>query len=134
MLGPQSSRGNPVRPQQLTDKGLGILASEGHTIIRRIIEASDDHATADLQKWMHQLLKQTRDHIPRKPATVSKQNLGPVGITLSIDVIEDTLSLGPNIVCLQDTLLHGQDIRSIKDWRIHGRIPYFLRYRGTRER
>jgi hypothetical protein len=37
-----------------------------------------------------------------------------VGITLSMDVIEDTLALGPYVACLQDILLHEQDIRSIK--------------------
>jgi hypothetical protein len=31
-----------------------------------------------------------------------------------MEVIEDTLALGPYVTCFQDILLHGQDIRSIK--------------------
>ena len=56
----------------------------------------------------------TKDQAPRKPVTVSTHNLGPVVITLSMDLIEDTLALGPYIVCLQDILIHGQDIHNIK--------------------
>lgn len=68
---------------KLTDKGLGTLTNEGHTIIRRIIEKSDDGVTIDLRQWIHQLLDQTRDQTPRKPVTVSTHNFGPVGITES---------------------------------------------------
>jgi hypothetical protein len=31
-----------------------------------------------------------------------------------MDVIENTLALGPYVACFQDILLHGQDIRNIK--------------------
>ena len=48
------------------------------------------------------------------PTTRPNKRLGPVGITLSMDVIEDTVALGLYIACLQDVLLHGQNIRSIK--------------------
>ena len=52
--------------------------------------------------------------MPRKKATVSTQNLGPVGVNLSMDVVEDTLALGPYVTCFQDILLHGQDTHIIK--------------------
>ena len=74
------------------------MATEGHIIIRRIIEHPDDHVTRDLHEWVQQLIEQTRDRTPRRRATVSTHNLGPVGITLSMDVIEDTLALGPYVV------------------------------------
>jgi len=101
----------------LEKKNPGNLARDGRTIIRRIINSinyPDDQATGDLREWIRELLEQTRDHAPRKKATVSTHNLGPVGITLSMDVIEDTLTLNPYVTCFQDILLHGQDIRSIK--------------------
>jgi hypothetical protein len=101
----------------LEKKNPGNLARDGRTIIRRIINSinyPDDQATGDLHEWIRELLEQTRDHAPRKKATVSTHNLGPVGITLSMDVIEDTLTLNPYVTCFQDILLHGQDIRSIK--------------------
>ena len=81
----------------LRDKDLGTLPTEGHIIIRRIIEHPDDDATNDLHKWVQQSLEQTRDRTPRKKATVSTHNLGPLGITLSMDVIEVTLALDPYV-------------------------------------
>ncbi len=47
--------------------------------------------------------------------TVSTHNLGPVGITLSIDITEDTLVLGPYVTSFQD-------------------MSYLLRHRYTYER
>ena len=100
--------------KNLTEKGLGTLVSEGHTIIKKFIEPTVDNVIYDLQKWIHRLLDQTRDQTPMKMVTVSSHNLRPVGITLSIDVIEDTLALGPYITCLPNVLMHGQDTHSIK--------------------
>jgi hypothetical protein len=71
-------------------------------------------SVGDHRVWIQQLLEKTRDHTSRKKATVSTHNLGPVGITLSMDVIEDTLALGPYVTCFLGILLHGQDIHRIK--------------------
>ncbi len=90
----------------LEKKNPGNLAIEGRIIIRRIIKNinnpdPDDQVAGVLRDWVQQLLEQTRDHTPRKTATVSTHNLGPVGITLSMDVIEDTLALGTYVTCFQ---------------------------------
>ncbi len=91
----------------LEKKCPGNLASAGRTIIRRIINNTnnpdpDNQSVGDVRVWIQQLLEKTRDQTPRKKATISTHNLGPVGITLSMDVIEDTLALGPYVTCFQD--------------------------------
>jgi hypothetical protein len=98
----------------LAEKDLGNLAPEGHIIIRRIINHPNDQDTRDLHEWVQRLLEETWDRTSRKKATVSTHNLGPVDITLSMDVIEDTPALVPYVSYLQDILLHGQDIHRIK--------------------
>ena len=113
---------------ELKDKGLGTLASEGHTIIRRIIEHSDDNVTSDLQQWVQQLLEQTRDQTPRKKATVSTHKLGPVGITLSMDVIEDTTSRPLRDIPPRYTTTRARHSQQESDWRIQLRIPHLLRH------
>ncbi len=79
-----------------------------------VLHSDPQGQEATLRVWIQQILEKTRDQTPRKKATVSTHNLGPVGITLSMDVIEDTLVLGPYVTCFQDILLHGQDIHRIK--------------------
>jgi hypothetical protein len=31
-----------------------------------------------------------------------------------MDVVDDTLALGPYVSCMQDVLLHGQNLQSVK--------------------
>ena len=64
--------------------------------------------------YIHQLTEQEDDHTPKSRATVSTHNLGPIGISLSMDVVEDTLAMGTYVSCMQDVLLHGQNLRSVK--------------------
>ena len=76
------------------EKGHASLAREGRTIIRIVIAATNEAATGDFQQLIHQLTAQTSEHAPKQRATVSTQNLGPLGIWLSMDVVEDTLASG----------------------------------------
>jgi hypothetical protein len=47
----------------LTEKKLWTLTTEGHIIIRRIINYSDDQTTSALHEWVQQLLDQTWDRV-----------------------------------------------------------------------
>jgi hypothetical protein len=61
----------------------------------------------------------------QEKATVSTHNLGPVGITLSMDVIEDTLALGPYMSCFQDILLPNYS-----DWRSSDMVNLTMLHKG----
>ena len=88
--------------KDLEEKGHVSLTGEGHIVIRAF------------QRWIHQLTTQTRDHTSKRRVTVTTQNLGPIDISLSMDVVDDTLDLGPYVSCMQDVFLHGQNLRSVK--------------------
>jgi hypothetical protein len=100
--------------KKLEEQGHATLAREGRTVLRRVINSTDENASGDFQEWIHQLTEQADDHAPKSRATVSTHNLGPIGISLSMDVVEDTLAMGTYVSCMQDVLLHGQNLRSVK--------------------
>ena len=100
--------------KELEDQGHAPLAQEGRIVLRRVINSTDENASGDFQQWIRQLSEQTGDHSPKRRVTVSTHNLGPIGISLSMDVVEDTLALGTYVSCMQDVLLHGQNLRSVK--------------------
>ena len=67
---------------------------------------------------------------PRAKISVTTQNLGPSGISVSMDAVADTLRLGPCISCFQDILIHGQNTRVIR--RAIERIsPHYQIYLDT---
>jgi hypothetical protein len=74
----------------------------------------DENDSGDFQQWIRQLTEQEGDHTSKRQETVSTHNLGPIGISLSMDVVEDTLALGTYVTCMQNVLLHGQNLRSVK--------------------
>jgi hypothetical protein len=47
-------------------------------------------------------LEDLRPHNFRGKTTVSNQNMGPVGITFSMDVVDNTMPLVHHVACLQD--------------------------------
>jgi hypothetical protein len=98
--------------EALSRNGYGILATEGHKIIRNIVAGVPESVA--LRGWIHQLNTTTVDNNVRKKITVRTQNLGPSGIFRAMHVITDTLSMGPLISYFQDILIHGQDIRSLR--------------------
>jgi hypothetical protein len=100
--------------KELEEQGLAPLAQEGRTVLRNVINSTGENATRDFHQWIHHLTEQTGDHSPGRRTTVSTHNLGPIGISLSMDVVEDTLALGTYVSCMQDVLLHGQNLRSVK--------------------
>ena len=100
--------------KDLEEKGHTSLDREGHIVIRRVINNTDEDSVGAFQRWIHQLTTQTSDHTSKRRVTVTTQNLGPIGISLSMDVVDDTLALGPYVSCMQDVLLHGQNLRSVK--------------------
>ena len=81
---------------------------------RRVINSTDEDTVGSFQRWVHQLMTQTNDHTSKRRVTVTTQNLGPIVISQSMDVVDDTLALGPYITCMQHVLLHGQNLQSVK--------------------
>ncbi len=67
-----------------------------------------------LREWIHHLNMTTDDKNVRKKVTVTTQNLAPSGIFRVMNVIADTLVMGPQVACFQDILIHGRDIRSVR--------------------
>jgi hypothetical protein len=100
--------------KELEEQGHAPLTQEGRTVLRRVINSTDENDSRNFQQWIRQLTAQTGDHSSKRRATVSTHNLGPIGISLSMDVVEDTLSLGTYVSCMQDVFLHGQNLRSVK--------------------
>ncbi len=100
--------------KELEEQGLAPLVQEGLIVLRKVINSTGENTTRDFQQWIHHLTEQEGGHAPRRRATVSTHNLGPIGISLSMDVVEDTLALGTYVSCMQDVLLHGQNLRSVK--------------------
>ena len=100
--------------KDLEEQGHASLAQEGRTILRRVVNSTDVNASRDFQQWIHQLTEQVGNDTPKRRVTVSTQNLGPIGIGLSMDAVADTLALGTYVSCMQDVLLHGQNLRSVK--------------------
>jgi hypothetical protein len=100
--------------KELEDQDHTPLAQEGHIVLRRVINSTDENASGDFQQWIRQLSEQVGDHTSKRRTTVSTHNLRPIGISLSMDVVEDTVALGTYVSCMQDVLLYGQNLRSVK--------------------
>jgi hypothetical protein len=83
--------------KDLEEKGHVSLAQEGRIAIRRVINNTDEDTVGSFHRWVHQLTTQTSDHTSKRRVTVTTQNFGPIGISLSLDVVDDTLALGPYI-------------------------------------
>jgi hypothetical protein len=92
--------------------GYDTLATEGRKIVRNIVAGEAESMT--LHEWIHRLNMTTVDKKVRKKVTVTTQNLGPSGIFRVMNVIADTLVMGPQVACFQDILIHGRDIRSVR--------------------
>ena len=44
--------------KELEGQGHAPLAQEGRTVLRRVINSTDENATGDFQQWIHQLTEQ----------------------------------------------------------------------------
>ena len=97
----------------LRTEGHDHLASEGHQTIRNVIAGHKRAITQDLQDWLMKLVSHTQRGT-RAKISATTHNLGPSGISVSMDVIADTLAMGPYIACFQDILIHGQNTRGVK--------------------
>ena len=61
---------------------------------------------------------------------MTTHNLGPSGISVSMDVVTDTLVMGPYVTCFQDVFIHGQNARGIRR-AIESMNPDYLTFMDT---